>query len=349
MIKKLLQLQILSGIFCTLDLIQEFGNARKEGKVRAFKLEIIEEQIVSTAKFDVQGNEVEDFEKIKDFMEPKKGCYVLYRLDSQNKQFGFEWAFFSYVGEGSKVKDRMLYASSKDNCRKKLGYTYFITNLYGTDADEFTFEMIKEARKPSSSKEETLQLLTENEKIQREEKFMEVAKGSQTEYVHGVAFPCSTDLMEKFKNLVSGQVNLVQVALNVQKETLELDSAETIDSVDNVVRNLNNDHPRYVFWNYKYIKDNESKNSLIFFYVCPDIAPIKEKMLYSTVKSAALTQAKQVGVEPEKKLEVRDLNDLTEEWLKNELHPVKKETNVRRFTKPKRAGRGSRRLIRSKK
>jgi len=47
---------------------------------------------------------------------------------------GHEWMLIAYVPDGSTVKDRMLYASTRDSLKKQLGKSYFVnTDLYGTD------------------------------------------------------------------------------------------------------------------------------------------------------------------------------------------------------------------------
>ncbi|KAJ3438537.1 twinfilin [Anaeramoeba flamelloides] len=291
----------LSGIVCSQELIQEFETAKKKSEIRSFKLEIVNEQIVVTKKINVKENEEEDFKGIYNFLEPKKGCYILYKLDTKNTEFRNEWTFLSYIGEGTKVKEQMKYTSAKNNCQEKLGLKYFVIDLYGSSVNEFKFEMIQEARKPSSVREETLQFLTENEIIRRKQKLEKVATITSTEYLHSVSFPCSKELKEQFKNLLDGKINFLQIAIKSKLETLETEIAE-------------------------------ERNSL--------------QEIFHKLKSSLLSQSQEAGIEPYKKYEVTEINDITEEFLFEELYPQKKERRKpKRFTKPKRPGRGKRKLI----
>ncbi|KAJ3438521.1 twinfilin [Anaeramoeba flamelloides] len=314
----------MSGIVCSQELIQEFETAKKKSEIRSFKLEIVNEQIVVTKKINVKENEEEDFKGIYNFLEPKKGCYILYKLDTKNTEFRNEWTFLSYIGEGTKVKEQMKYTSAKNNCQEKLGLKYFVIDLYGSSVNEFKFEMIQEARKPSSVREETLQFLTENEIIRRKQKLEKVATITSTEYLHSVSFPCSKELKEQFKNLLDD--SLQEIFTSVNKKT------------------------RYIFWVYNHLKFNKPTKVLLFFYVCFPKGSIKKNILYSTVKSSLLSQSQEAGIEPYKKYEVTEINDITEEFLFEELYPQKKERRKpKRFTKPKRPGRGKRKLIKKKK
>ncbi|KAJ6240174.1 twinfilin [Anaeramoeba flamelloides] len=339
----------VSGIVCSQELIQEFETAKKKSEIRSFKLEIVNEQIVVTKKINVKENEEEDFKGIYNFLEPKKGCYILYKLDTKNTEFRNEWTFLSYIGEGTKVKEQMKYTSAKNNCQEKLGLKYFVIDLYGSSVNEFKFEMIQEARKPSSVREETLQFLTENEIIRRKQKLEKVATITSTEYLHSVSFPCSKELKEQFKNLLDGKINFLQIAIKSKLETLETEIAEERNSLQEIFTSVNK-KTRYIFWVYNHLKFNKPTKVLLFFYVCFPKGSIKKNILYSTVKSSLLSQSQEAGIEPYKKYEVTEINDITEEFLFDELYPQKKERRKpKRFTKPKRPGRGKRKLIKKKK
>ena len=56
----------------------------------------------------------------------------MFRLDSSGLH-GYEWTLLAYVPDDSTVKERMLYASTRDIMKRQLGYTYFANEMYGTD------------------------------------------------------------------------------------------------------------------------------------------------------------------------------------------------------------------------
>lgn len=73
-----------------------------------------------------------------------------------------------------------------------------------------------------------------------------------------------------------------------------------------------------------------------------------ERMLYSSVKSELLQYLKgQAGIEISKTFEISEANEITNEYLIDELHP-KKLSDGLKFEKPKGpTSRGPRRVIRA--
>ncbi len=59
-------------------------------------------------------NKILDFAKVVPNFERHTAAFVLYRLDSTDASAGsHEWVLLSYVPDGSPVKQRMLYASTR--------------------------------------------------------------------------------------------------------------------------------------------------------------------------------------------------------------------------------------------
>jgi hypothetical protein len=69
-----------------------------------------------------------DFATVQSHMEPKIPCYILFKLDAAENR----WLCLSYVPDGSPVKQRMLYASTRDAMKKQLGKSYFVLDMYGS-------------------------------------------------------------------------------------------------------------------------------------------------------------------------------------------------------------------------
>ncbi|WAR25043.1 TWF1-like protein [Mya arenaria] len=87
----------------------------------------------------------------------------------------------------------------------------------------------------------------------------------------------------------------------------------------------------------------------VFIYSMPGYkCPIKERMLYSSCKGPFVSQLEQQLQLPlEKKLEIDDAEELTEEFLYDELHP-KKNIATMKFEKPKGPQkRGPRKLLKT--
>ena len=80
---------------------------------------------------------------------------------------------------------------------------------------------------------------------------------------------------------------------------------------------------------------------MLFFYTCPSTTTnrsIKQRMMYPLMKRAVLTVAeKEAGLTLEKKFEVEDPSEITEQTVMEDLHP--KATSRQGFARPKRPGR----------
>ena len=94
--------------------------------------------------------------------------------------------------------------------------------------------------------------------------------------------------------------------------------------------------------------NNAKTSTNLFIYSCPGSSPVKQKMVYTTVKGSVTAQCESMGISLAKKLEVHETSEVTEGLLLDELYGPKKEV-VQTFDKPKAPGRGAPRLIRKEK
>ena len=98
--------------------------------------------------------------------------------------------------------------------------------------------------------------------------------------------------------------------------------------------------PRFTFWRYVHTHNGTESSPVLFFYTCPAAAgkSIKFRMMYPLMKRAVLNVAEaEAGLAVEKKFEVEEPSEITEEALLAELHP---QTEVKTaFRRPKRPGR----------
>lgn len=83
------------------------------------------------------------------------------------------------------------------------------------------------------------------------------------------------------------------------------------------------------------------QSPILFFYTCP-ITPgtkaIKYRMMYPLMKRAVLEVAdKEAGLKIEKRFEVEEPSEITEQTVLEDLHP--KVTARQGFSRPKRPGR----------
>lgn len=154
----------------------------------------------------------------------------------------------------------------------------------------------------------------------------------------GVTLPLSQEALEALSLMrAGGFVNLVQLAINMEKETIELAGAST-SAIRDFTHVIADDSPRFSFFVFKHEFEGVEEAPLVFIYTCPPDSKIKEKMLYASCRASVVAQVEQeCGLRISRKLEATNPEEIGEAQLIEELHPKKIEKVS--FARPKRPGR----------
>jgi twinfilin-like protein len=74
-----------------------------------------------------------DFPEFQKFLDESQPSFLLVRLDTKSSAGEYNWLFIAYVPDNSKVRDKMLYASSRASLTKDLGDYRFVDSMWGTE------------------------------------------------------------------------------------------------------------------------------------------------------------------------------------------------------------------------
>lgn len=111
-------------------------------------------------------------------------------------------------------------------------------------------------------------------------------------------------------------------------------------SITDLVKAISPSEPRFTFYRYKHTHNGAEQSPVLFFYTCPagSTKSIKHRMMYPLMKRAVVTVAEtEAGLTLEKKFEVEEPSEITEQGVTEDLHP---KAAVRQgFSRPKRPGR----------
>jgi len=314
-----------SGIGVSRELRENFGSAITNTNIRLFKVQIIEEEAREILSLPSQGDWNEDLSLIPSLLDKEIPCYILYRIESG-------WALFCYVPDKSKVKEKMLYASTRSNLKQQLGSNYFTDEVFGTVPYDFSEEGYKLHR--TSKKTEAP--LTEQERMKKSElESGEIYTGGQSMYIHGVAFPIDNKATNAVKELLNGKVNYTRIAIDCDAEKIICDYSGNMSSFESLRNEVSTEEPRFHFYAYKHNFEGKPLTSYIYIYSCPDgsngtkSAPVRMRMLYSSSKAnvAEIVTALQGKIDA--RLEINAPSDLNEEELLTILHPQKEEKKAR--------------------
>ncbi|XP_025064508.1 twinfilin-1 [Alligator sinensis] len=329
------------------DVKETFARARN-GQYRLLKIVIENEQlVVGSARQSTESWEKEYDSFVLPLLEDKQPCYILYRLDSQNAQ-GYEWIFIAWSPDHSHVRPKMLYAATRATLKKEFGGGHIKDELFGTIKDDVSLNgyrkylLSQSFPAPLTAAEEELQRIKINE-VQTD-----VGIDSKHQTLQGVAFPIAKEALQALEKLKNKQINYVQLQIDIKNETIVL--ASTLHTELNDLPNrIPKDSARYHFFLYKHSHDGDYLESIVFIYSMPGyMCSIRERMLYSSCKNPLLEIVEsQLWMQIIRKIEIDNGDELTPEFLYEEVHP-KQHGHKQSFPKPKGpAGkRGIRRLIR---
>ncbi|XP_067940589.1 twinfilin-2-like [Watersipora subatra] len=323
-----------TGITADEELQSFFGQHKQDH--RLIKVSIKEEKLVLADSATPQGTWEDDYDAmVLPALEEKQPCYILYRLDSMN-ELGYEWIFLAYSPDFAPVREKMLYAATRATVKKTFGGGQIREEVFGTVPTDVSFSGYKahvvaqSAAAPLTFAEEELKLVKETETNHH------INVNSKHQTVQGVAFPISDEVLNSVERLRQGAVNYVQIRIDLENETIELDNCEDTDA-ESLNSRFPTDHARYHLFLYQHSHEGDYLQSLVFLYSNPEYkCPIKERMLYSSCKSTLLDALEsQMHLEITKKLEVSVGSDIVnDQYLYDEVHPPKNVAK-RAFDKPK--------------
>lgn len=153
-----------SGIKPTADLVSKFNSSNS----RALKITIDDETLVLEDTLDSVGLFDADFSLLKPWTSDFP-CFILYRLDKLGASGSAEWVVFQYVPDRASVRDKMIYASTKNGLLKELGEGSFVHTIFCTVPDEVTLSGYSayldhvSAENPLSEREQEKQQLRREE------------------------------------------------------------------------------------------------------------------------------------------------------------------------------------------
>ncbi|XP_054721658.1 twinfilin-2-like [Uloborus diversus] len=333
-----------TGIQANQHLKTFFGEC-KDGRIRAFKVIIIDEALTLQKSFESQKSWEDEYDEyVLNCIEHQQPCYIFYRLDSQNEA-GYEWIFIFWSPDDSPVRQKMLYASTKATIKKEFGGGQIKDEVFGTRREEVRLLGYKKHIESESCP----QPMSSSEAVLQQIRTYEAASGGidvTHQAVQGVAFPISDDVINALIDLKDSHINYIQLSIDMEKEEINLEKAATLE-VSSLCNHVPTDHARYHLFCLAHSYDGDYLNSTVFIYSVPGYnCPVKERMLYSSCKGPLLDVIEnKIGIELAKKIEMDDDDELTEEFLIDQIHP--KQTIYKpKFSKPKGPmNRGAKRLV----
>jgi len=325
-----------TGISASVELTEVFRDARTSAEIRTIKISIVDEQLVCDTSVTKQSDSWQDDfdDSTTSLLKENSPCYLLVMLSKKD-----EWAFITYSPDEAPTREKMIYAATRATMKSEFGGTYIKEEVFTTTKDEVTLsgflEFIdsKNAPPPLTGAEEEL-------KEQREcEEQSGHGVSTKQKTVGGIAFPITDDADEALNQFKQGNVNHIELNVDVDKELIYKQSSGNVEP-SSFNDQISKERASYHVYNYAHQFNDEDMSSTFFVYSMPGYSvPIKARMLYSSCKGPLIeTLEANYSLKIDQKIEC-DINDvLSEDFLYKEVHPAAVQSQ-RTFTKPKAPGR----------
>lgn len=271
-----------SGITLTQDLLKKIQTLRNDEDVIYIFLQINEESL-SITEIGKETKETYNtlsekqyykdiFTKVHDTIIKDTPAYILIRSYNTNR-----FHFIYYAPEDAKIKNKMLYASSLNSLKQSLGGN-IIDCMIVRELNECSYDSYQEYKKALNA--------DRSDVLTIEEKAINEALRSSYMMASNKQAKCSIDLPIKIDPYVVNALNDIDNTIKSVRCHLDIDT-ETL-YVSEIYKNYHNGlytdcdkKPFFLFFMYPY----ENIYNLVLIYFCPEDAPLRLKMFYSSCKS----------------------------------------------------------------
>lgn len=324
-----------SGITASAELLSAFQGFVSDPSIRGLIAGIENEALVAQGTLFAAGTFEEDLTQLDEVLKDNVAAYILLRrYETGDAPF----VAVIYVPDTANVRQKMLFASTRNTLLRELGTEKFRESIFATTKDELTAEgfqkheahSIKPA--PLTEEEKTLQ---EVRRAEADAQHGTTARATSKQHL-------SVQFSEEAKQALIGLnssnfITLVQLAVDMQKESIELASASS-SVIGDFTKVISDDTPRYSFFVFKHTYEGVEESPIVFIYTCPPQAKIRERMLYAASRNIVVhIVEKELGLKIAKKLEAATPAEVGEEQLLEEFHPKKEAKGG--FKRPQRPGR----------
>lgn len=319
------------------ELRQEFISAQTSGETRWLVASVKDVNINFVSAAAASSDLHDDIERLREVL-GKSPMFILFCMDPTLPTK--RWILIAYVPEMSRVREKMLYATARDDVKNVLGSSHFKGECHLSEPDDLTDEAIARA----SVRHATDAPLTKEEKLAQEERqAMPTGPvgGAMASAMSAVPFKVSSKVTKALSGFASGQeANFVVVSVS-EKEKIELGCIKTLADGDAIAGELSPTEPRYVVLR----RAVGGSDKVYFAYLCPDVSKVRTRMVYSAGKATMIAQLSEAGIEVDSFVEVRDGGEI-DDLLREDAVPVAAASVISapKFAKPARPGRGKARI-----
>ena len=150
---------------------EEFLRAHDSKDIRLLKVKIDEENLILNGVVNKVGTPAEDFNTtLLESLEDNQATFALFRVTDDVSESS-PWVLIAWVPDGCRVRDKMLYSSSKEDLKRSIGLSFFRSDYAANQRADLTWKQYEQ----SQDKKFDADILTESERLVMEEKVSNIA------------------------------------------------------------------------------------------------------------------------------------------------------------------------------
>jgi len=248
-------------------------------------------------------NAEQDFNSILvDSLAETEAMFLIFSLSNGGieKQ---SWMLLSWVPDGCRVRDKMLYSSSREDLKRTLGLGYFQAEYAANLQSDVTWEQFQS----TLNREFDRDILTETERLVLDEKVMTANESVKikSSAMGVLPFEMTEQVIEKLNEFKTETCNWVEMTL--ESETVSLLSAKNVSTSSKFQQHVSEEQASFIA-----VRLPKSTGEIVSFFIfsCPENVPVRSKMTMSSSKASVLAAAQQQGVTFDRTLEIRGSDEI---------------------------------------
>ncbi|CAM9415765.1 unnamed protein product [Discosporangium mesarthrocarpum] len=299
------------------ELRASFSAAQDDDTVRFLRVEVVGDDLLSLAGTGPRGLLEDDFDSLAEAVEDATPCLFLLGLNSwemdqvtgrsssESATSAKQWVLVTWIPDEAKVRDKMIYSSSKMDLRQGLGLGFFEGEHYANVKADLSYKTFASSRR-STSKD---QLLSKAELLKRDLNKQERASsvGLKSSAMGVIPFSVDEELREQLRVLRGAQeprggslVNWVEMRMD--GERIALVESKSVREDGSLQGFINEEEPRFILF--------RLRGARLLVYSCPERAPVRLKMTYSASKASVAAAAGEAGATIDQMIEIRAASEI---------------------------------------
>lgn len=191
--------------------IDAFVNAQDSRDKRLIIVKIRDESLFLDNLVNKVSTAAEDFDTLlTQHTTADQACFAIFCL-SDEATSGLQWSLITWIPDGCRVRDKMLYSSSREDLKRGLGLGYFRSEYCGNVLSDLSWKIYSESQQRDTNPD----IFSFAERMVMEEKSQSQAESGYTKSTALGVIPFNVDsaVHTAFDELLQGTVNWVELTL----------------------------------------------------------------------------------------------------------------------------------------